>query len=156
MKCKRHSAVDTALTCGKCGVPICPRCTIQTPVGIRCPSCAKLRRLPTYQVSASYYLRAIGSGIGLAVVTGLIWGLLQTVIPFFYLRILFSAAAGFIIGEGISFSVNRKSGPWLAAIGATAVFGAYLVSLAFRGNVFSLFDIVTVGVGIFIAVSRLR
>jgi hypothetical protein len=129
---------------------------VQTPVGIRCPACAKLRRLPTYQVSASYYLRAIGAAVVLAVLTGIIWGIVQTAIPIFYLRILFSAAAGFVIGEGVSFSVNRKAGPWLAAIGAIAVFGSYLVSLAFRGPFFSLFDIVTVGVGIFIAVSRLR
>jgi len=59
MKCATHPQVETNLRCGKCGKLICPKCMIQTPVGARCLDCARLYKLPTYQVSTKYYLRAI-------------------------------------------------------------------------------------------------
>ncbi len=86
-RCKRHPEIETNLSCGKCGDPICPKCMVQTPVGARCPSCARLSRVPTYRVSGIYYLRAIGAGLGLAVVCGLLWGFLRAFIPFFYLNL---------------------------------------------------------------------
>lgn len=39
--CARHSKVQTALRCSRCETPICPKCMVQTPVGLRCPDCAK-------------------------------------------------------------------------------------------------------------------
>jgi len=38
--CYRHPDRETGLHCSTCGRPICPDCTTQTPVGIRCPECA--------------------------------------------------------------------------------------------------------------------
>jgi hypothetical protein len=157
MYCKRHPKVETGLSCGKCGDPICPRCMVQTPVGIRCPSCARLSRVPTYQVSKAYYLRAIGAGLGIAVVCGLVWGFLQTVIPYFYLNLLIAAGAGYAIGEIIGLSVNRKAGTGLAVIGSLAVVLAYAIgAFTFWGWYFHLFDILAVAVGIIVSVVRLR
>jgi hypothetical protein len=157
MKCKRHPQVETALTCGKCGDPICPRCMVQTPVGIRCPTCARLSRVPTYNVSSGYYLRAIGAGLGAAIVAGIAWGFLQTVIPFIYLSFLIAGAVGYGIGEAISISVNRKAGTGLALIGALGVVLSYVIAtFTFFGGGFNLFDIVALIVGISVAVARLR
>jgi len=39
--CYRHKRESTRLTCGRCGKPICTRCAINGPAGIRCPECAK-------------------------------------------------------------------------------------------------------------------
>ena len=44
MKCARHSDTETSLTCGRCETPICVRCLVQTDVGIRCRTCAPVRR----------------------------------------------------------------------------------------------------------------
>lgn len=38
--CARHPKTETLLRCGRCGTPICPRCMVQSGVGIRCPDCA--------------------------------------------------------------------------------------------------------------------
>ncbi len=38
--CARHSKTETLLRCGRCSTPICPRCMVQSGVGIRCPDCA--------------------------------------------------------------------------------------------------------------------
>jgi hypothetical protein len=40
MFCAKHPKEATSLTCGRCGIPICSRCTVHTDVGIRCQSCA--------------------------------------------------------------------------------------------------------------------
>jgi membrane associated rhomboid family serine protease len=41
--CYRHPARETGVSCSNCGRPICPDCMTTTPVGMRCPECAKQR-----------------------------------------------------------------------------------------------------------------
>ncbi len=165
MKCAYHADVETNLRCGKCGKPICPKDMVQTPVGARCPDCAKLSKLPTYQVPAPYYLRAAGTSLGTAIVCGIVWGVVARVVPFFFLNLLLAAGAGYVIGEVTSRSINRKRGTWLAIIAGIAVVISYLVSIMtsalFLGGLplglFNIiFDLLAIALGIFVAVTRLR
>jgi hypothetical protein len=161
MKCATHPEIETNLRCGKCGKPICPKCMVQTPVGARCQDCAKLYKLPTYRVTAMYYLRAIGAALGMAIVCGIIWGVINGFVPFFYLNLILAAGAGYAIGEVVSLSVNRKSSRGLATIGGIAVVISYLVNVfSFGALPFSPFriiiDLVSIGLGIYIAVKRLH
>jgi len=165
MKCATHPRVETNLKCGKCGKPICPRCMVQTPVGARCPECARLYTLPTYRVSSLYYLRAAGTALGMALVTGVLWGLANAFIPFFYLNLLIGAGVGYVIGEVVGLAVNRKRGWGLAIVAGFGVIISYLVSIfPLVGLLFGLpsgmfhiiFDLLSVGIGIFVAVTRLR
>lgn len=126
-QCKRHPQVETSLYCSKCEEPICPRCMVQTPVGARCSSCARLNRLPTYRLSPVYYLRALGAAILLAAGTGLAWGFIKSFLPFGFFNILLGAAVGYGIAEGLSLAVNRKRGISLCIIAGTAVIVAYLI-----------------------------
>jgi membrane associated rhomboid family serine protease len=41
--CYRHPNRETGVSCSNCGRPICPECMTSTPVGMRCPECAKQR-----------------------------------------------------------------------------------------------------------------
>lgn len=41
--CYRHPGRETNVSCSSCGLPICPDCMISTPVGMRCPECARSR-----------------------------------------------------------------------------------------------------------------
>jgi membrane associated rhomboid family serine protease len=43
--CYRHPSRETGVSCSNCGNPICPDCMTATPVGMRCPNCAR-RRTP--------------------------------------------------------------------------------------------------------------
>ena len=164
MKCATHPEIETNLKCGKCGKPICPKCMVQTPVGARCPDCARLYKLPTYRVSAKHYLRAVGTALGMAIVCGVVWGLIGSFVPFIFLNLLLAAGAGYAIGEVVSLSVNRKRGTGLATIAGIAVAISYLVSLflpfAPLGFTFSLFHILfgllALALGIYVAVTRLR
>lgn len=157
MKCTYHPDVETSLSCGKCGKPICPRDMVQTPVGLRCPECARLKKIPTYQVSGAHYLRAAGAGLGMALVCGAAWGLLANFVPFFLLDILLGAAAGLAIGEVMGLAVNRKRGTGLAVMGGIAVVISYIIGIIVPwGMYFSFFDILAVAAGVFMAVIRIR
>jgi membrane associated rhomboid family serine protease len=41
--CYRHPGRETNVSCSNCGRPICPDCMTVTPVGMRCPECARER-----------------------------------------------------------------------------------------------------------------
>ena len=41
--CYRHPNRETGVSCSSCGRPICPECMTPTPVGMRCPECARQR-----------------------------------------------------------------------------------------------------------------
>ena len=161
MRCATHPEIETNLRCGRCGQPICPRCLVQTPVGARCPDCAKLYKLPTYRISAAYYLRAIGTALGMAIVCGLVWGVINGNVTFFYLNLILAGGAGYAIGEVVSLSVNRKRGRWLAAVGSLAVVISYLVNIFSFGSLpvspfRIIIDLVAIALGIYVAVNRLR
>lgn len=130
---------------------------MQTPVGARCPDCARLYKLPTYSVSTQYYLRAIGAGLGMAIVCGIIWVVVRRVVHFPFLNFVLAAGAGYAIGEVVSLSVNRKRGRGLAIIAGSALVISYLVGIFSPwGLGFGLFDLLALALGIFVAVTRIR
>jgi len=164
MRCAIHPNIETNLRCGKCGKPISPKCLVQTPVGARCPDCAKLYKLPTFRVTTRYYLRAAGTALGMAIACGLIWGLIIGLFRFGFLNFVLAAGVGYAIGEVVSLSVNRKRGTGLAVVAGIGVAVSYSVSfLSPWGPSFPLFnpllltiDLHALALGIFIAVTRLR
>jgi len=160
MKCATHPDVETSLKCGKCGKPICPKCMVQTPVGVRCRECAKISTLPTYRVSGMYYLRAAGAALGMAVVIGLLWGFVTNYLPYIFLNLIIAAGLGYAVGEVTGLAVNRKRDIWLAVIGGAAFALSYVI------RIFSFGEVPTVGldlaidlagliIGIYLAVNRL-
>jgi hypothetical protein len=161
MKCAYHPKVETNLRCGKCDKPICPKCMVETPVGARCRDCAGLDKLPTFRVSTRYYLIAAGTALGMGLACGAVWGLIEWLVPVFSLNLLLAPASGYAIGEVTSLSVNRKRGTGLAVIGGIAAAVSYAVTYFFPGalpfGIFSIiYHVIAVGLGIFIAVTRLR
>lgn len=164
MRCAEHPEVETTLRCSKCGKPICPKCLVETPVGARCPECARLYKLPTFQVNTRYLLIAVGVGLGTAIVYGLIWEVIASLLNFPYINLLLAAGAGYATSEVISLSTNRKRGIKLATIAGGAVAISYLVSIFppwgasfISFNITRLvLDLLSLALGIFVAVTRLR
>jgi len=109
MRCATHPEVETNLSCGRCERPVCPKCMVQTLVGPRCPDCANLKRLPTYEVSLRQYLIAVGVGMGVAVAAGFVWYLIWRAVPFLLLSLLIAAGIGYAIVEAISLATNRQA-----------------------------------------------
>ena len=172
LTCANHPRAPTKVRCSKCGKPICTLCMIETPVGHRCRECANLRRLPTFEVSSLQYAKAIGTALGLGLALGVAWIFLRG-FPFLggYLSFFIALGVGYVMGETVSLSVNRKRGRDLQVVAAVGVFLAYLVSrtailalfaapsLAVAGLMRAFVDpfgLVAVAIGIYIAASRIR
>jgi hypothetical protein len=124
-KCSRHPNVETNLRCSKCETPICPRCMVYTPVGPRCPECAAVKRTPIYDVSPTHYARALGAGLGVAIVGGFIWAFVGGFA--FMFSFLIALGLGYAVGEAISTVVNRKRGLGLQVIAGVSVLVAFVV-----------------------------
>src|SRR5579859_4459115 len=61
--CYRHKREPTLLRCGKCDVPICTKCAIIGPAGVRCPVCGR-NRIP---MRPRGLLHDVGTGVGSAI-----------------------------------------------------------------------------------------
>lgn len=158
--CARHPRVETRLACNKCGTPICPRCLVQTPVGARCPDCAQLRRLPTFELGPMTITKAVGAGAALAGVTGFLWGLLfADLFRLPFLPWVATIGIGYLIGEGISVAVNRKRGRYLQYIAGASMGLSYGVAGLVSPPLFvytfqNLLFLVILVIGVFVAAGR--
>jgi uncharacterized membrane protein len=109
LRCARHPNTETVLRCGRCDTPICPRCQIQTPVGARCPTCARVKRFATLLKPREVALGVV-YGVGAATLGTIVLGF----IPF--LGLIGFALLGFGVGEAVSVGANRKRARELAPL----------------------------------------
>ena len=106
--CYRHPSRETAVSCANCERPICTDCMVYTPVGIKCPDCARLPRSAIVRLRPDRAARAIlaaflvGGGMGVGIV------ILQDVGLFFALIL------GWLIGIGMGEAVLTASGRYRA------------------------------------------
>ena len=158
--CAIHSDVETGLSCTRCGKYICPRCMVQTPVGARCRDCGRVQRSPVFDVSSGQYAIASAVAIGVGAVAGVAWGVLLGIIGWiFFLPWLLAMGVGYIIGEAVSASVNRKRGTGLAIVVAVGVIVAFIPAFVIGRNFNTpnlVFALLFLGVAIYIAVNRVR
>jgi hypothetical protein len=157
-QCFYHPGVETGLGCGRCGRYICPKCVIPTQVGARCNECARVGKVPTYDVQPTYYVRASIAGGLTGLAAGILWGILLGLhIPF--VTWLLAVGVGYVVGEAISTSVNRKRGQGLAIVAGASMGLAVLVSgfLPSLSNPISgLFWLLIVGYAFYVAINRVR
>lgn len=164
--CARHPDVETGLTCGRCGTPICPRCLVYTPAGTRCPTCATIGRPKMYVLGPLDYARAIGT----AVVVGLVLGFAAAIVlgpggRLGLFSLLIAAGVGYgvgiAMGETLNLTTGRKRGREMQIIAAAGVVLVALTRFVLSGVPveFLLRDfggLILVAIAISVASSRLR
>jgi hypothetical protein len=146
--CVNHPKQETAVRCGKCGKPICTRCMVSTPVGMRCRDCAQLRRLPQFDVGPNLLLRALPAGLA---TSALAWYIVAYIPLFrFFLGILVGAA----VGEVMSRLSRRRSNRVLEAGAVLDVVAGFFVALALHspGSAGTAIADVTTSTGLQLAV----
>ena len=162
--CVNHPRRETVLRCGKCGDFICTRCMVTTPVGVRCRSCAQLRRLPQFDVGPLLLARSGLAGLAVSIVC---WVLISGV-PF--LRYFLAIVVGAAVGETMSRLARQRTSRALEVLAVADVLaGLVLVEvvrtgtlmgsqLSALGNSPSLFVwmIVPAVIASFVAVVKLR
>ena len=168
--CYWHPDAETGLSCSQCLKSICPRCMVQAPVGIRCKECGKAAPMPTFDVRPTHYAKAVGVATGVAILGGIIWwaaGLaFLIIIPGNLPALMASLLAvplGYVGGDLISMSVNRKRSNGLAWLSGGAVVLATVISLqlpgllSLPGALFSPFyGLLATAAGVYLAVQRVR
>ena len=108
--CYRHPDRETWVRCGRCDQPICTRCAMQGPVGLRCRTCGKPSRdaltslTPKQMAIGAVVAMGLGAAVGYF---GAQLGLFMIVIGFF---------AGTLIAEALDRTVGIKRGPRILAI----------------------------------------
>ena len=160
MRCARHPDIETDLRCGKCLQPICPKCVVKTPVGARCPKCAALKKLPVFEISTIFYMRAIAAGLATAAVAGAIWKFIPLGGFFLFFMAL---VVGYVIGEAVSLAANRKRGPGLQIIAGISVVVSYTVRSLIEApqqgflHIFTdVYGLIALILGIIVSVGLLR
>lgn len=164
MQCTRHPDVETELGCSRCGTPICPKCLVYTPVGTRCTDCARVNRLPTYNLPAQTLIRASAAGLVAGLAIGCAWGFFNFATGLFF-GVPVGIGVGYAVGELVSLASNRKAGPPLQAIAVASVLLAFLVRLGFLFGVdgwvletlrLDINGFIACGIAVFVAAGRLR
>ena len=149
--CAQHKDTQTNLRCGRCDTPVCPRCMVHGPVGVRCPDCGKPPKLPQFEVSTPLMLRAIGASLVIGIAGGIALLFVLSFGLFFYL--IASAGFGYLVSEATSYAVKRKRGPALAIIAAIATVVGHVPVIALTGLLHLLLGAV---IAAFVAYVRLR
>ncbi|MBC8281090.1 MAG: hypothetical protein H8E48_09925 [Chloroflexi bacterium] len=155
--CSWHPSVETGLSCSQCGKSICTQCMVQASVGIRCPECGKGTKMPTFDVQPTYYARAVGVGVGVAIGGGILWIIFNAIFGGFgILSSIPALAIGYAAGELISKSVNAKRSKGLAYIAAGAVVGAFIIALPSSPASASFWGLIVLAIAIYSAVQRVK
>jgi hypothetical protein len=134
---------------------------VQTPVGARCSQCAKLKKLPTFQLSGTNLMMAILAGLGAALAGGIIWYVISHFVFHGLLsNIILAGALGYGTGQLVSLSANRKRGLPLKIIASVAVLVAYTIgnhiAIPFHFTLnFNLLNLIAIGIGMYMAIFQL-
>lgn len=113
--CYRHPDRETWVRCGRCDQPICTRCSMQGPVGLRCRTCGK----PSRDALASLKPNQIALGLAVATGLGAVVGYFGAQFGFFMIVVGFFA--GTIIAEALDRTIGIKRGPRILAIAITGI-----------------------------------
>ena len=99
---------------------------VYTPVGIKCPECARLRGRAVAGPKPIYYVRAAGAGLASALIGGILLGEVARVIRFggLFLVIFF----GLAVGEAVSRAAKRNTGTAFQAIAGVSAGLAFLIA----------------------------
>ncbi|MEE8443499.1 MAG: hypothetical protein V3S37_07095 [Dehalococcoidia bacterium] len=162
MYCYKHKNTETSLRCGNCDRPMCVRCVVQHPVGIRCPDCARSRRIPVFDVSPVFYARAVAAAVGIGVsgAIGLFFLdilLIDLGFPRFYIRwllLLALVSVSYLMGTGVNWAVSRKRSrglQWITGVGVAVIFVATL-----GPALTDLFGLLALAGAVYVAVNQLR
>jgi hypothetical protein len=121
--CSRHPQEKTVIRCASCGDPICPKCMVATPVGMKCPECGRNTNSSLSEVPAS---NLIGAAL-ISLAAGYIAAIIGSM---GFLIMLFSLPFGYFVGRTVLRVAGMKHGRKLeAATGSGIVLGAFLFKM---------------------------
>lgn len=140
-ECSFHPGVETGVRCVSCGRPICPKDFVETPVGYKCPDCA--RQLPSVRRGArpaqvgKAALAAAAVGCGGAFVLAFL-GVYDLIV---------AILLGVLTGEAARRASGGHRSGQIAAVAAVSVAS---------GTFFAGFDLLSTGLAVAAAILYVR
>lgn len=121
--CAKHPKIETALTCASCGTPICPKCMVSTPVGMKCRDCGTAKGLSLFKIRPERLFLAL-------IVALLAGGVASLIGSMGFLVIFISIPYGYFAGGLILRVTGMKRGVKLEVVAGVGIaLGAILARL---------------------------
>lgn len=136
--CINHPKRVTRVSCAACGDPICTACMRETPVGMKCPSCARPRLHAGARGRPKHYAMASGAGLAVAIAIGALATLPTSRAHLGILGILLPIIAGAVVGRAVAWGAQgHRHGRFVTiAVAVTVVglvAGSVLAGASFQG-----------------------
>lgn len=133
---RRNCPGSTGLRCYQTGVPICMKCSVQTPVGYISVDAAKDRADRFFNISVSDYVVASVIAFMGTLITGFF---AVTLLGFLWFLLIFiGPAIGGAIGEMIFRGIRRRRGRYTRNIVIGSMIAANIILLFLTGNLLAL------------------
>ena len=130
--CYRHPDRETWIRCGRCDRPICTRCSMQGPVGLRCVECGKPAFDPLTSLTSS---QAIGA-FAIALTGGLLISIIAPRISF--LGLILAFFGGGFTADMTMRTIGFKASPVMTGLVIGGIAAGALVAFGFSyGSVLS-------------------
>ncbi len=158
LHCYRHPGTETLLRCGRCERPICTRCQISTPVGMRCRECAQVKRIALANRPTELAIAA-AAGLGTAIAGTLVLDVLLST-PYLGMFGIFAyAALGYVVGWATSSAAKGKRSRDLAIVAVVTFALGYLLAavaaVTFSGRPVSAAFLLALVLGMFRSITLL-
>lgn len=148
--------VETALRCGRCDQPICPKCMVMSPVGARCKSCSPMRKAPMYTLGAKHILRAVGTALVAGLAMGIAWGLVGSAFSRGFFLIFVGIALGWAFTKMMEFGTGYKRGPIVVACAIGGLLLAWGMQFLFTPASVAQIQLLAVAIACYWVYSNLR
>ena len=129
--CHYHPNVETLVSCGRCGKPLCPDCVGHGATGVRCKEC--LRQSPQALGLATRDLVARGAVIALTVSVALGVGLGL----FGWMGWVSGLVLGFVVGSAAFLGSRRHRDVSIQVIAVAAALAGVVTATLLTGGLFS-------------------
>ncbi|MCC7364071.1 MAG: hypothetical protein IT303_06835 [Dehalococcoidia bacterium] len=154
--CPRDPGVETALRCGRCDTPICPKCMVAGPAGQRCKDCGKAMRNPIYTLGTQHIIRAAAAAAIGGVAMGLAWGFILLPFSVGLFSIFLGAGLAWAFTRVMDFATGRKRGPIVVGFAIAGIGIAWGTQAAIVGLDVARFGLLAVAIGAYLAYQNLR
>ena len=157
--CARHSAVETRLSCGRCGTPICTDCMVYVSVGLRCRDCVGQAKPPIYDIGITHLFIAIALGVVFSLIAASLWILLPGFLSRFglgFYGLIVMISVGHFTAHFMSRALKGKRGRELQFVAGLTVICGYMIALPFMPSLFNSYAVFSLLFSVLVAVARLR
>jgi uncharacterized RDD family membrane protein YckC len=129
---------------------------VQSPVGAKCPDCAKVRKSPIYTLSPGLFARGLAAAVLGGVAMGAIWVLVLLPFTVGFFSIFIGAGLGYVFTRLMDFATRRKRGIGPISLAILGIAIAWGITVPFFGGQLALYGLVAAGLGVYFAYMNLR